>query len=450
MPRTTIRSEDITAAQVKTADMAIDPTDASNLSSGAVPVGQLTTIPGANVTGTIPLAALGNAPATDLTGVQDDIALLGFKVAANGSLAKYNLVDQTVDAFEDATGIDASASTNETRNASNYYSGFQGLDAYTSLYIQDGANNSTTFTDGSASPYTLTPTGDIKWTDADVKFGTTSILTDNTGDYLTVASPGASLDFGTGDFTVDLWIKPTGTHETWDGICEIGLHNVGSAGYGVWWNADGMIRTHFAGTTVDSGNGAIALNAWQHVASVRNGTAYNLYVNGISVASATNSTSLAVAGNGVKLLTTVHQVDRSWAGYTDAFRISKGIARWTANFTPPTAPPDAGGLDMTLVSNATTANSAPTKGDIVMTYTDGAGTAVLNTDITAEFSADNGSTWTSTTLVAQGSTGTHFIVSAHDVALTSTSGTTMKYRIKTLNQSVSKETRIQAVSLGWS
>ena len=69
-------------------------------------------------------------------------------------------------------------------------------------------------------------------------------------------------------------------------------------------------------------------------------------------------------------------------------------------------------LPMTLVSNATTAETAPTKGDIVMTYTNGAGTATLNTDLTAEFSADNGATWTSTTLEAQGSTGTHLIVSA--------------------------------------
>ena len=61
MPRTTIRSEDITDGQVKAADIA----------SGAV----------------------------DTTGLEDDIALLGFKVAANGSLAKYDLVDQTVDAF---------------------------------------------------------------------------------------------------------------------------------------------------------------------------------------------------------------------------------------------------------------------------------------------------------------------------------------------------------------
>ena len=108
---------------------------------------------------------------------------------------------------------------------------------------------------------------------------------------------------------------------------------------------------------------------------------------------------------------------------------------------------------LTLVSNSTTALTAPTKGDIVMTYTDGVGTATLNTDLTAEFSADDGSTWTSTTLVAQGNTGSaspHLIVAAHDVTRTSTSGTSMRYRIKTLNQTVSKETRIQAVSLGWS
>jgi hypothetical protein len=106
--------------------------------------------------------------------------------------------------------------------------------------------------------------------------------------------------------------------------------------------------------------------------------------------------------------------------------------------------------NMTLVSSSTTAQSAPTKGDIVMTYTNGAGTATLNTDLTAEYSADNGSTWTSMTLSNQGTTGGHEIVTAHDVSLTSTSGTSMRYRAKTLNQSISKQTRIQAVSLGWS
>ena len=106
--------------------------------------------------------------------------------------------------------------------------------------------------------------------------------------------------------------------------------------------------------------------------------------------------------------------------------------------------------NMTLVSNSVTAESAPTKGHIVMTYTDGAGTASINSDITAEYSADNGSTYTAMTLASQGTTGGHNLATTEDVTLTSTSGTNMRYRIKTLNQSVSKQTRIQAVSLGWS
>ena len=108
---------------------------------------------------------------------------------------------------------------------------------------------------------------------------------------------------------------------------------------------------------------------------------------------------------------------------------------------------------MTLVSNTTAAQAAPTKGDIVLTYTNGAGTTSLGgVDLTAEISADGGSTWTAMTLGAEGSTGSHNIATAHDVTITSTitAPYNMAYRIKTLNQSVSKTTRIQAVSLGWS
>ena len=106
---------------------------------------------------------------------------------------------------------------------------------------------------------------------------------------------------------------------------------------------------------------------------------------------------------------------------------------------------------MTLISNASTADSAPTTGDIVMTYTNGAGTATINTDLKAYISRDNGSTWTQATLTSEGTTGGHSILTAHNVDISSQpSGTSMKYKIETLNQSASKETRIQAVSLGWS
>ncbi len=57
--------------------------------------------------------------------IQSNIALLGFKCAVNGSLAKYNLQDQIIDEYEDATGIDAGASTNESLT-SGVYSGKTG------------------------------------------------------------------------------------------------------------------------------------------------------------------------------------------------------------------------------------------------------------------------------------------------------------------------------------
>ena len=114
MPRTTIRSEDITDLQVKTADvatgeittakMATDPTNASNLSSGSVPTAQL-----------------GNV---DFGPTEDDIAVLGFQVAAANDLAKYSLRDQIVDTFQDTSGVDASASSDEVRDATGkYYEG---------------------------------------------------------------------------------------------------------------------------------------------------------------------------------------------------------------------------------------------------------------------------------------------------------------------------------------
>ena len=108
--------------------------------------------------------------------------------------------------------------------------------------------------------------------------------------------------------------------------------------------------------------------------------------------------------------------------------------------------------DMTLISATQAAQAAPTKGDIVLTYTNGAGTTTLDTDLTAEISADGGSTWTALALGSEGSTGSHNIATSHDVTISSTitAPYNMAYRIKTLNQSVSKTTRIQAVSLGWS
>ena len=95
--------------------------------------------------------------------------------------------------------------------------------------------------------------------------------------------------------------------------------------------------------------------------------------------------------------------------------------------------------------------AVPTKGDIVLTYSNGAGTTVANTNIKAYISRDGSAYTSAVTLVDQGDTGGHTILTAHDVDLTGiTSGTTMRYKIETLVQAVGLQTRVHAVSLGWS
>ena len=107
--------------------------------------------------------------------------------------------------------------------------------------------------------------------------------------------------------------------------------------------------------------------------------------------------------------------------------------------------------NMTLISTANTALSAPTTGDIVLLIENATGTATLNTDLKAYISRNGGTGWDQATLVDKGSWGTNKkIVSVNDVAFSnSASGTDMRYKIETLNQSGSKVTRIHATSLAW-
>jgi len=82
---------------------------------------------------------------------------------------------------------------------------------------------------------------------------------------------------------------------------------------------------------------ALVTNSWYHLAAVRSGTNFMIFQNGVSLGASQGNT------NAVSSYASDLNIGRGcWEGVLDGWidevRISKGIARWTANFTPPTHP----------------------------------------------------------------------------------------------------------------
>ena len=445
-----VTSAKIDDGTITSTDMAVDPRNASNLNAGDVP-----------------LAQLSNAPATDLTGVEDDIALLGFKVASNGSLAKYNLVDQTVDDFQDTSGVDASASTNEARDsAGKYYKGETTAsgDATGGTITYSGGNTIHTFT---ADGNFITPSSS-SGVEYLIVAGGGGISGSSGGHYKGGGGAGGLLTATGFSVTAQTYAITVGAGG--DGSDLSSPYGDGGDSTALGFTAVG--GGHAGGTNDNSGvTGGLGGSGGGGRGGVGGGGAAN--AGGAGTASQGNAGS--ITGSAV-YYSSGGGGQRGWegsgpgthgsngtgwatAGYghggtgVDTSSESDGregivIASYTTNsFTTITE-----GGNLTLVSTTTTAQAAPTKGDVVFTYTNGAGTTTLGTDVTAEISADGGSTWTAMTLGSEGSTGSHNIATAHDVTISSTitAPYNMAYRIKTLNQSASKTTRIQAVSLGWS
>ena len=486
MALTKITTGEITDGTITSADMAVDPTNASNLSSGSVP-----------------LAQLGNAPATDVTGLQDDIAILGFQTQANGSLARYNLVDQSVDSFQTTGGVNLGTSTNENYT-SKYFSGkVAGTQAFTStdtwvaptgisdvgIVVVAGGGGGGTGTDrtggGGAGGLVYIASGHA------VTAGNTYTATVGDGGGAGLAGVDSTWA-GTGTTTITAkgggeGASGNGTPGSTGGSGGGGGYNNGPGGAATQGGQPGVSGSSGFGYAGGSGApgtgnpdgggggggaGAVGGNAPSDGAgdggAGKNmsgtswiGTTYgvagyfagggggSVYASdedrgtGGSGGGGAGGNSGNAGGSG-----TVNTGSGGGGSGTGALAAGTGgsgfvIINWAM----------AGTDNMTLVSNTVAAQAAPTKGDLVLTYTNGAGTAVLGTNLTAEFSADGGSTWTDFGIAAgnvQGTTGGHTIVTKHDVALTSTSGTNMQWRVKTLVQSASIETRIQAVSLGWS
>ena len=225
----------------------------------------------------------------------------------------------------------------------------RGIDTYTKLCLNRPlANNSTSFLDGSLYNRPVNAYGDTRWSNGATKFGN-SIYFDGEGDYLSVAD---SDDFELSNnlFTLDAWINMSALPGTGQVKMIFAKWLVGP-GVSYWfgfYNSGGNLNITFRYSTDGIGSPVLGFSVpltgfstgvWEHFALVRSeSNMTRTYRNGLSIGSHTDDYTIYSG-------TLIQAIGGSSAGdsnFINAYiampRISKGIARWTSNFTPPGNP----------------------------------------------------------------------------------------------------------------
>jgi hypothetical protein len=219
----------------------------------------------------------------------------------------------------------------------------QGIQNVSLLLHGDGTNGSTTITDSSPTPKTVTAFGDAQISTAQSKFGGASIAFDGDGDYLSagIAEDWTFLHDGTA-FTVEAFVRGN-VFVGGNQVIASTIINSSSAGIFLSVNSGKALFRLARGT----GNFALTLEAdtvlsvdtWHHLAFVLTAEGLGaVYADGTLEASGTPlslsllspTNTLNIGANNFSAL--------FFNGYIDDLRITKGVARYTANFTPPTAP----------------------------------------------------------------------------------------------------------------
>jgi hypothetical protein len=169
--------------------------------------------------------------------------------------------------------------------------------------------------------------GDVKLSTVQSNWaGSTSMFFDGTGDYL-VAPTSLYTMFGTGDFTIEFWTNRSSGNNTRFIEFSTGLLYIDGSGKLVYYSTSARIVS----------TNVFPSNQWVYVALVRASGFSKLYIDGVQTGSTFTDTINYTSG---LLLIGTDDGSRSQflTGYMQDIRITPGVARYTANFTPPTSP----------------------------------------------------------------------------------------------------------------
>lgn len=209
------------------------------------------------------------------------------------------------------------------------------------LLHMDGADGSTTFIDSSPTPKTVTRNGALTVTTTNARFGTGAATSNSGSGHLSLADQ-AALQFGGDDFCVEMWIRVVS-----DSTAILYNKGVGTGLYPISFRYIATERrlqlfafnnSSTLVVNIGSPNNSIQLLTWHHVAAVRWGSRFSIFIDGVRRAT-------SVVANGTVLyndsaLTTIGAYDNAsfvLNGQIDELRFTKGVPRYTADFAVPAA-----------------------------------------------------------------------------------------------------------------
>jgi hypothetical protein len=361
--------------EVATANMAVDPTNASNLSSGDVP-----------------LAQLGNAPATDTSGLRNDIATLALHSAIADNKAAYNLSNSFIDQFEDGTGVDVETTCG--RNATEFMAS-QVVGSIVKQTLSDsnhgragagGGPNSGCYDGALTNTYCMYMASPNNW-----------------GNFYYYYDFGASSNF---ELSYLRW------------------HQYATQALFKDWKLSTSTGSEASGTFTDqTGTPSESSSA---------------ITGGYRAANSNYSWNRVTYSTLIPMRT----LRVGFASFQTTGNANAGLSE--IEIYGRTATTNAAG---NFTSVTQTSNASVSSMGIVVLYKDAYGTASLNSDLVAAVSANGGTNYSNATLVAGGTFSSGINIAAVS-GVSVTAGTAPKYKISFANQvASSKETQVHGVAL---
>ena len=285
-----------------------------------------------------------NAPTQDLDGFVNDTNLHEIGASTvnsqywDGYIAEVNFVD----GFSlDPSNFGYTDFQTKTWRPKGYF-GSYGTNGFRLPFTH--RNSFKDFVDESSSKHFIIPNGDVIHTSDQKKNGATSLYFDDTSDTLRT-SDSSDFTFGTNDFTIEAYVRRTRQgDDEWFFIQSDGTSANTSIGLHFWSSSYGDVnkptmRMRIGGSNYDTNGTTVTVaNTWYHIAGVRQGNTFRIYVNGVQEGTTTNSGAIHDPTTPFVIGAVNSGGSAGLKGYMDQIRISN-VCRYPdgTSFTPPTA-----------------------------------------------------------------------------------------------------------------